>query len=229
MEKMPSNELTPEKKAELQQSRALSDAELINDGAQFIPDSNGELILNVDTEKGRGSVLVKRESPDAQKLIKLFRNTRPSFFRSPTSGILVVDGDKSSKDLFSYYNYKSEAERGDDTAEGRQIAKTFVEKVTRVEDIGDDYDGPFLVEKKYDKYSVTNVYFRDSENKVPCIVIRRSEMLVGPSRFDENIEFKVELVECGSLEEFYSKLTSEEKEKGEELGRKFEKFLPKEK
>ncbi|KKQ52065.1 MAG: hypothetical protein US70_C0011G0017 [Parcubacteria group bacterium GW2011_GWD2_38_11] len=209
MEKFPTNEPTPEQKAELQKSRTLSDAELIKNGADYVPDSKGEPVLNVDFTEGKMKVLVERAHPEVEKLTKLFKKIRPSFITSATMGSTSsTKGVAEFQDMFSYYrgDYERELER--DTAMGRKI-----------------YEAKLGGEDSKD-YKRTRVYFRDiQESKVPCIVIKRSRER---DTWGNTETSSYSLKECYSIEDFYNNLKPEEKDEGEALGKELEGYLAQE-
>ncbi|MFH0804132.1 MAG: hypothetical protein V1896_00845 [Candidatus Zambryskibacteria bacterium] len=58
-------EFSPEEKAELQTERTLSDAELIDSGAKYVPDSKGEPVLEITEEQKEK--LEKIHNPDGSE------------------------------------------------------------------------------------------------------------------------------------------------------------------
>jgi hypothetical protein len=125
------NEYTPEEKAKLQQSRTLSDADLIKGGAVFIPSSNGEPVLNVTEGQKLGikekqeydsAELLWRKSPESlletQKLAKILEkikvewidHTFPLILHSIgyTSGRAIKISSNDERTYVGYHYYRED-------------------------------------------------------------------------------------------------------------------------
>ena len=211
MKKFPTSPLTPEQKASQQQSRTLSDAKLIENGARYIPNLNGEPILTINLIKSNTDIIIKRESPEARKMIELFEKLRPVY--SGFNVVRLVKGVAKYKELFSN-------ER--DSAPGKTIYESPKKQVSVSK-----YSERGAYSVKCESYLRTNIFFSDSEKEIPCIIIKRSDIL--QSIYTTNIEESgIKLTRCYSTEEFYNNLTSEEKKGGEKLGKELENYLEKE-
>lgn len=111
MEKIP-EELTAEEKAKLTASRTISDAGLLEGGAEFVSDPNATDGLRLDISSSRkygANEMVQRESPESQQLVKLFER---------------LEKEEKFKDLFedpSMINSGKEIERS-----GRVRVRLFV-------------------------------------------------------------------------------------------------------
>ena len=189
-------EYSPEEKAELQQSRILSDAELIKNGAKFIPDSNGEPVLEVPSEI-QNSLEVRRQATESQKLLKIIKKTGPIYGNSAMMGPRTRYPVESLSGLYnrgiSIYTSRFNPSSGEEVDRGAAGNLEYGVSVT----------------------------LEDDEKGLPYFMIHRTTYIINSSKGPRSDYSK----KCYSFKEYYDALKPEEKEKGEALGKELESYL----
>src|SRR3989344_5223073 len=103
------NQPTPEEIAEMEKSRTISDAELLEDGAEYVVDEEGEKILHTTDEQKKKLHGIIEFSPKKEKYYKYINKDEvEEYVRKKEAGVdvnwkLITDNiEKRAKDSGGY-------------------------------------------------------------------------------------------------------------------------------